>query len=293
MTANLLRIIATFIISLSAFTIHAETIPLIIQTGPGGLNHKYALELEPVLSKILDTPVVIEFKPGGQGLVGAQALASSKNLSLMLGAVQQEFALDQIKDITPVLDLGVAPTVIIAKPSARITSLSQLTKTPGDYTIGIPNGAAQLYWVREFSKHYKNLNLTEVPYKSGAAVLTDVAGGHVDLGIASAIGAAPLIQDGKVVVLATLSTKRSTLIPSSPTPREQGIRYQNDNIGFSHMFVWANPNASAESIQKLKSGFQQWANTAEAQDFFKRIDLGMNPNTTTAPEIALRLHLQK
>ena len=211
----------------------------------------------------------------------------------MLGAVQQEFALDQLKDITPVLDLGIAPTVLIAKPALGITSLSQLTKTPGSYTVGIPNGAAQLYWIREFSKNYKSLTLTEVPYKSGAAVLTDVAGGHVDIGIASAIGAASLIQDGKVVLLATLSTKRSTLLPTGLTPREQGVRYSNDTIGFSHMFIWANPSASSDAVRQLKSGFHTWANSNQGQDTLKRIDLGANPQTVDKPEIALREHLHK
>ena len=292
---TLFRIIAGLAVLLCMQLSNAQPIPLVIQTAPGGLNHKYALELENVISQIAGAPIVIEFKPGAQGLVGAQYLAANKssNLMLMLGAVQQEFAVDQLTDIVPVLDLGVAPTVVIAKTSLGITSLSQLTKTPGNYTFGIPNGAAQLYWVREFSKNYKNLNLTEVPYKSGAAVLTDGAGGHVDRGIASAIGAASLIQEGKVVVLATLSTKRSTLVPSGATPREQGIRYQNDTVGFSHMFVWANPGASPESIQRLKTGFYQWANSTEGTETFKRIDLGASPQTVAKPELALKEHLHK
>jgi tripartite-type tricarboxylate transporter receptor subunit TctC len=295
MTLNLFRTIATFVLSLSVFSSYADTVPLIIQTGPGGLNHKYALELEPVLTKILDAPVIIEFKPGGQGIVGARALASNKNssMSLMLGAVQQDFAIDQTKDIVPVLDLGIAPTVLIAKPSLGISSLSQLTKTSRSYTVGIPNGAAQLYWVREFAKNYKNLNLIEVPYKSGAAVITDVIGGHVDIGIASAIGAAPLIQENKVIVLATLSTKRSTLIPIVPTAKEQGIVYKKDTVGFSHMYIWANPGASVESIQKLKSSFYQWANTREAIDLFQRIDLGVDIQVVAKPELSLQTYIQE
>lgn len=292
---TLLRKIATLIITLAMASSYAEPVPLIIQTGPGGLNHKYALELEPVLSKILKETVIIEFRPGGQGLVGAQALASNKSpsLTLMLGAAQQEFAIDQLRDIVPVLDLGIAPTVIIAKPGLGITSLSQLSRAKGNYTIGIPNGAAQLYWVKEFVKNHKNLTLVEVPYKSGAAVLTDIAGGHVDLGIASAIGAAPLIQDGKVVALATLSTKRSSLIPAVGTPRDQGIQYTGDSIGFSHMFVWANPGAPAETIQNLKTGFQSWANSAEGQEMFRKIDLGVNLPNVARPEIVLREQFKK
>ena len=162
---KLFRIFAGIFISLSVSLTNAQSVPLIIQTAPGGLNHKYALELESVLSQIVGAPIVIEFKPGGQGLVGAQALAQNKNtsLTLMLGAAQQEFAVDQLKDIVPVLDLGVAPTVLIARTSLGITSLSQLVKSSSNYTVGIPNGAAQLYWVREFSKNYTNLNLTATP----------------------------------------------------------------------------------------------------------------------------------
>lgn len=295
MNNTLVRIVASIFFFFSIGLSHAGPVALIVPTGPGGLNHKYALELEPILSKLLDQQIVIEFHPGAQGLVGAQALASNKtsSLSLMIGAVQQDFALNQLTDIVPVLDLGIAPTVVIAKPSLGITSLSQLTKTPGDYTIGIPNGAAQLHWVREFSKNYKNIGLTEVPYKSGAAVLTDVAGGHVDIGIASAIGAAPLANDGKVVVLATLSAKRSSLLPQSRTPGEQGIRYARDTIGFSHMFIWANPGADPAVVAKLQRQFSQWAATAEATELFNKIDLGVDAKNSGRPEVALTLHLQK
>lgn len=295
MNTILLRIITSIFFLFSFGLSYANPVALIVPTGPGGLNHKYALELEPILSKLLDRPVVIEFRPGGQGLVGAQTLAANKtpSLTLMIGAVQQDFAINQLTDIVPVLDLGIAPTVVIARPSLGITSLSQLTKMPSSYTIGIPNGAAQLYWVREFSKNNKNILLTEVPYKSGAAVLTDVAGGHVDIGIASAIGAAPLANDGKVVVLATLSTKRSSLLPQSKTPREQGIHYSRDSIGFSHMFIWANPGADPIVIAKLQRQFAQWASTAEATELFNKIDLGVDAKNSSRPEVALMLHLQK
>lgn len=295
MNNTLLRIIASTLLWCSFGLSYANPVALIVPTGPGGLNHKYALELEPILSKLLEQPVVIEFRPGGQGLVGAQTLAANKtpSLTLMLGAVQQDFAINQLTDIVPVLDLGIAPTVVIAKPSLGITSLAQLTKMPSSYTIGIPNGAAQLHWVREFSKNYKNISLTEVPYKSGAAVLTDVAGGHVDIGIASAIGAAPLANDGKVVVLATLSAKRSSLLPQSKTPREQGIQYSRDNIGFSHMFIWANPGADPVAIAKFQRKFVQWALTTEATELFNKIDLSVDAKNSGRPELSLTSHLQK
>lgn len=286
-------VLSSFLISAVA----ADTTALIIQTGPGGLAHKYAMDIEPVLSKILGTPIIVEFKPGAQGEVGAAALSADKKdkLTLMLGQLQPEFPIDQINDITPVLDIGTVPVLIIARTGLGINSLSELAAQPPTktFTIGIVNGAAQLYWVREFVKNYKNVRLVEVPYRQGAAVLADVLGGHIDLGVASASGAAPSVEAGKVIGLTTLSIGRSNLIPTLKTPREQGIKFKNDTVGFAHLILWANPTANPAVVNNLRREYTAWAVTPAAQELFKNIDLRVNLKSLSTPAESIRINLGK
>lgn len=272
-----------------------STVPLIVPYAPGGAIGSIAEELKPHLSKILESTVIIEFKPGGQGMIGTQALMSNKSpsMSLMIAQFLPDSPVDQLRDIIPVLDLGIAPITLISRPSLEINNMAQLVRLPGRYTIGYVNGSAQLHWLREFAKNHPNITLIEVPYKSGAAVLADVAGGHIDLGISGAIGSRSWVQENKIKALATLGSKRSSMLPHITTPREQGVRYANDHTGLVHVFIWASPGTHPESIQRLKNGFQRWANTSQAQDLFKRLDLSTNLQTTIAPDIALRTYLNQ
>jgi tripartite-type tricarboxylate transporter receptor subunit TctC len=280
-----------------SFIAFAQPVPVIIQTGPGGLNHKYVLALEPALTHALGNQIQIEFKPGGQGVVGAKSLAEDRrsSMSLMIGAAQPEFALDQLTDIIPVIDLGVVPTVVIANPALGYNTLADIVKTPPTkpLTFGIPNGSAQLYWVREFAKNYPKIQFIEVPFKSGNEVLTNIVGGHIDIGIASAAGAAPLASNNKIIVLTTLSTQRSSLLSNISTPNEQGIKFAHDTTGFAHMFIWTNPGADRDTIEKFRREFVAWARTPESQELFKKIDLGFSIRNADRPEQSLRRLLKR
>jgi tripartite-type tricarboxylate transporter receptor subunit TctC len=286
-----LKFIIALFFTLVTLTVSArDTVTLVIPTGPGGLNHKYALELEPVFSKLLDKTVVIDFKPGANGLVAAQHVADSKSKELvfLLSAPQASLTVDQLNDIKPVLDLGHVPTVLVARSNLGVSTLKELvTKPPIDkIAYGVPNGAAQVYYMKGLAEISKSkVELFEVPYKSGSAVLTDVAGGHLDTGISSVLGALPFKQDNKLVVLAVLADKRSTLMPDVPTAREQGVQFDRDFVGFTNLILWANPNAD---ISKFQKDFALWAKTDEARELFKKIDLGINYKTLTTPDTTLK-----
>lgn len=272
---------------LSVSSLADTTVPLIIQTGPGGMYHKIALELQPELSKILNSTVVVEFKPGGQGIVGAQTLVDSKRqLSLMVGAIQPEFDINQATDIVPLLDIGVSPTVVVARNDLDVANLNDVLKLKS-VTFGVANGSSQLYWVRGFKNKY-NLNVIEVPYKTGTAVLPDIINGTLDLGVVSVVAAIPLVEAGKLKVLTTLSTHRSNFLPQVKTPREQGIMFDRDTIGYAHMMIWGSPAITPEQVRLIQNEFAIWVTTPESKEIFKKLDLGFTLQTLTKPEQKIR-----
>ena len=261
---------------------YSQITPLIVPTGPGGLYHKYAFEFSPSLSTILKKNIVIEFHPGAQGLVGAQVLADNKksDISLMLSAAQPEFSINQQKDIIPLLYLGVAPTVLVSSNTLEVRSVKDLINTTKKLNIGIVNGSSQLFWIRQLVQQNPNLDINEIPYKSGNGLIIDVANGNLDLGIVSVVGAEPLIQDNRVRALAVLSNRRSTLLPSVPTTIEQGARF---DTGFAHLFVWASPGITSDKILEIQKQFKQWTQTKEAQSIIEKLDLGFDPEHSTQP----------
>lgn len=290
---------ATCAIFLSLFAISsfsADPVSLTIQTGAGGLLHKYALELSPAFSNSANSPLVIEFRPGGNGSVANQHLANDKstNLSLLFGFAQSDVGIDQLTDITPVLDIGTAPVLVVANPTLGVKSLKDLVNNPPKrpITFGVAAGSVNNDWIAEFVKNNKHIEFIVVPYKTGTAAITDVTGGHIDLSITSVQASLPLIQDGKITALAVLSPHRSSLI-DVPTPREQGIRYPKDTVGFIHFFLWANPNADKDVVDKFRKNYAAWSKTAEAAELFKKMDIGVNQQLVAKPETSLRAILGK
>lgn len=275
-----------------SFSIYAQTTALIVPSGAGGLYHKYALEFTPVLSSILKKNVVLEFHPGAQGLVAAQALIDNKrsDISLMLGAVQPEFVIDQQRDIVPILYLGVAPVALVASNRLDVRNIKELVSGTRKLNLGAAYSSSQLFWTRQLVEQNPNLDINEVFYKSGGAVVMDVANGNLDLGIVSVVGAEPLIQAGKVKALAVLSNRRSTLLPQVPTAFEQGIPF---DTGFAHLFLWASPGVSPDKISTIQREFVLWAQTKEAQVIFEKIDLGFNLKNATQPLFMMNKILKK
>jgi tripartite-type tricarboxylate transporter receptor subunit TctC len=274
-----------FIVFISC-SVQAETTALIIPTGPGGLYHKYAAEFEPVLSTILKKNVIIEFHPGAQGLIGAQILADNKksDISLMISAVQPEFAIDQQRDIIPILYLGVAPVMLISNNKLEIHNIQDLVNVPRKLNVGVVNGSSQLFWIRKLAQQNPNLTINEIPYKSGSGMIVDVANGNLDLALANAVGAIPLIQDNKIRALAVLSTHRSTALPSVPTTFEQGARF---DTGFAHLFIWSSPGITPDKIVEIQKQFKQWTQTNEAQNTIEKMDLGFDLENSIRPAVVM------
>lgn len=277
----------SIIMAVSVLVQAEPVVPLIVPSGPGGLFHTYSAEFEPMLSAILDKNVVIEFHPGGQGLVGAQILASNKkpNISMMITSaqLQPDFGVDQQKDIIPVLYLGVAPTVLITNKS-EMRDIKDVVRLSRKLNVGFANGASLMYWLRQFKTDHPELDINEIPYKSGQGVLIDVANGNLDLGLTNAVGATPLIQDNRMRALAVLSTHRSALLPTVPTTFEQGVQF---DTGFAHLFLWTSPGITPADIIKIQKEFVKWAKTNEGQTVIKRLDLGFDLEKSTRPTVVM------
>jgi tripartite-type tricarboxylate transporter receptor subunit TctC len=281
-----------FILILSIYTSIAsasEKVTLIIPTGPGGLNHKYALEIQPVLEKILDANIIIDFQPGANGLVAAQTLArnTKSEITLLLSTPQPNFGVDLSRDIVPVLNLGSAPTVVATRKNLGYRNLNEFIKANKLVTFGVVNGSAQVNWLNGFKASH-NIDITEVQYKSGAVLLSDLVGEHVDMGTPSLLGAYSLYEAGKIEILAVLSTHRSTLLPNIPTANEQGVKFDKDVLGYTNLVLWSNPNADPKVIKKLQQEYLAFAKSAKGKELYSKIDLAVNIQDITSPQILLR-----
>lgn len=292
-----LFIILSILVSLNA---QADTTRLILPVGVGGLIHKYALDIEPFISKELDSTIIMEFKPGANGIIGARALVESKHdkLTLMMGPphnwkdpADPNKSINPINDIVPVAFLGTVPGVIFAKPNNKFKNFKEAIEYSKrlPVTYGIPNASANLPLFKKIAKRYTSeTNFVEVLYKSGGPVSMDVLGGHVDIGISVLTTVSPYFADGSLVPLAVFSSRRSRNLPNVPTIQELGVGISDEFKYYNNVFLWANKNADPVTIDKLRTALEKYMSSEVSLDMRIRQDVQMGNRSAGTPEKYLR-----
>ena len=219
-----------------AQTFPTRAVTLIVPFAAGGGVDATARLLTPKLGELLKQPVVIENVPGAAGTIGTQkaarapadgytllfAVASPLNVAPLVAPSAVRY--DSFKDFVPVATVGVAPFVLVGKPglaAANTAELIRLAKAqPGKLNFGTDGVGTSLHITVELIKQRAGIDLVHVPYKSGPQVLTDVAGGQLDLAVLPLSLAQPFIKDGKVKAFGVTSLARAPSAPAIPALAE-------------------------------------------------------------------------
>jgi tripartite-type tricarboxylate transporter receptor subunit TctC len=278
-----------FLISLlfSSLTFAKEVTTLILPTGPGGIVHKYAIELEKFLQKELGT-VVIEFKPGAQGAVGAASLAEIKTskLTLMMGTVQN-WPTNPLTDIVPVAYMGTISAVIFARPQENFKDFRGVLEQSKSSVLsyGFPSSSNNQKLIKILSeKHGKPENFTEVPYRSGAGVIADVLGGHLKFGVSIPQSIQQHVKSNNLVALAVYGSSRSSYLPDVPTLSELSLNVDKEFKYDNNMMLFANKNANKNEIDKLRMAIKKYFESDESLNIRKVMDINFGKNSPTSPE---------
>ena len=275
---------------------HKDTATIVLPAAPGGLMHKYALELQPELEKILNKTMSIEFKPGGDGVVGAIAVAnsSSKSTTFFLGGpIQNTTTVDQLTDIIPVAYLGMTPGLFVYStnkplPYKNLKELLVASKNT-TFNYGITaSGSVNPLVQAAITKYGNSKNIQEIPYKSGKQVVIDTLGGHVDFGVFSLPTARTGIEAGKFVPLALISSKRSQSLPNVPTLAELGINISDESRYYYHVFLWANKNTPLAEREKVQAGVANYIKTTSGKEMLKRMDIILTADQVVDPAPLMR-----
>lgn len=227
---------------------HAQTYPakpvtVIVPFAAGGGVDATARLIMPKLAETLKQPVVIENVAGAAGTIGAEraakaradgytllfAVASPLNVAPLVAPSAVRY--DTFKDFTPLATVAVGPFVLIGRPTLQAANTAELVRLvraqPGKLNFGTDGVGTSLHVTAETIRQRAGLDMVHVPYKSGPQVLTDVAGGQVDLAVLPLTLAQPFIRDGKVRAYGVTSAKRWPALPDVPalaeTPELKGL----------------------------------------------------------------------
>lgn len=221
----------------------AKPVTVIVPFAAGGGVDSTARLIMPKLAEVLKQPVVIENVPGAAGTIGTQraarspadgytllfAVASPLNVAPLVAPSAVRY--DTFKDFTPLATVATGPFVLIGRtslPAANTAELVRLVRAqPGKLNFGTDGVGTSLHVTAEMIRQRASLDMVHVPYKSGPQVLTDVAGGQVDLAVLPLTLAQPFIRDGKVRAYGVTSAARWPALPDVPalgeTPELKGL----------------------------------------------------------------------
>ena len=203
---------------------------------PGGGTDTLGRMLGPPMGRALGQNVIVENRPGGSTVIGAEivarAPADGHTVLIMSPSftvnpfVRSKLPYDTIKDFTGVTRLAQTAMVIAAHPSVPAKNLKELVALaraqPAMLTYGTASVVGAQRIAGEMFKTIARVDITHVPFNGGAPATLSAIGGHTTLLVTNIIEAAPNARAGKLRVLGVTTIKRSEIMPEVPTIAESG-----------------------------------------------------------------------
>lgn len=242
------------------------------------------------MSETLGQSIVVENKAGVNGMLGADMVAKSApdGYTIMVGTNSTNAALkslmkklpyDQETAFAPVAYMGSVPLIIAVNndvPAKTLKELVDMAKAKPTHVTFASASTSQLVST-EMMAGMAGIQLTNVPYKSGPAAMTDLIGGQVNMFSADFAVMLPQVKAGKVRGLAVTSSKRSAAVPELPTVNEAlGLK---DYELIAYFAVYAPAGTPADIVNKLNAAVNAAANSKEVQEKFAAIGFAVQPGT--------------
>jgi len=272
-------------------------IRMIVPFSAGGPIDIVARRVGQKLSDVLKTPVIIDYKAGANGLIGADYVAKSApdgyTMLIMTGSFSANAALykkipfDPIKDFSPISQVYRSyGMVLVINNDLPVNSLKELIAyahaNPGKLTYGSGGYGNASHLVGELLNVQTGASILHVPYKGLGPAFNEVVAHQVDMTYISTATAANGIKENVVKGIAISGTARSPAIPNVPTFTEGGVKGVDQVYGWSGLFYPAGtPKPIVNKVQ------QALAKVLSQPEMKKQFDeLGIVPVASTPAEFS-------
>ena len=221
----------------------SKAITMVVGYSPGGQADALARAVGTRLSEALKVPVVVENKPGANGLIAAQAVANARPDGHTILLVTDAMVTidpqlpgsanwDPSAALQPVVNLATAPLFLAARKDLPADSLAALVehgrKNPNSLSFGTSGNATPHRLAGEMLQKLGGFQMQHVPYKGTTASLTDLLGGQISLVIGSSTALEPQAKAGKIKFLGVTTEKRFPLLPEVPAIGETNPGFNID-----------------------------------------------------------------
>ncbi|MDM0018796.1 tripartite tricarboxylate transporter substrate binding protein [Variovorax sp. J22R187] len=216
----------------------SRPITYVVPFTPGGSTDVIGRLIAQKLGELLGQPVVVDNKPGAAGAVGAAYAAKAKpdGYTLFGGTISthainaslyKNLPYDPVKDFDPISLVAFLPNVLIVDPALGVDSVAELVallrKEPSRRSFASSGAGTSTHLAGEMLGDMIGVKLTHIPYKGTPPAMLDVSSGQVTFMFDQLTAALPLVQAGKLKLLAVTSARRMALAPALPTMQEAGV----------------------------------------------------------------------
>ena len=239
----------------------ARPVRVVIPFPPGGTLDTVGRALAQKLGDQLGQPFVVDNKPGGNGTIGADAVAKAPadgytllfNASTFVTApmTMKSTPYNVVNDFTPVALVAKAPLSVAINKNLPITDIQSLLAhakaNPGKMTFAVGSIGSAGHLSTELLKRAGQINYLIVPYKGTAPAFQDLIGGQIDGFIDPILGSLQYHKSGMLRVIAVTSKARAPNLPDVPTVGETIPGYEF----YSWYGLWGPAKLPAEVTQRL------------------------------------------
>ena len=303
---NLVKTLALITVCLSssfAFAAYPDKpIKLIIGFPAGGPLDQHARLLTDKLQAVLGQPLIVDYKSGAGGAVGAESVAKSApdgytimlaNTGVMVinGALYSKLSYNTLKDFVPLARTAMQPLALLVNPNVPANNLKEFItyakSRPGQVNYGSAGNGGISHLVPEMFKNATGLFMVHIPYRGSAPAFTDLMAGQVQFMAESIPQAANYHKQGKVRALAVTSRERNPALPDVPTVIEAGIK-GFEVVGFYGFLAPA--GTPKDVVAKLSDAFKQVLNNPEVKT--RMVSQGADPAFLGSDDFAKFLALE-
>ena len=256
----------------------AKPVKIIIPFVAGGSSDIVGRALGSKFQELLGQPAVVENKPGANGSIAAEfvAKADPDGYTVLVGSIGvfsinaalfKDLRYHPVRDFAPITLAVTTPNVLVTKldfPAKSVQELVQYARNnPGRISYGSSGTGSSDHLTSELFKQVTKTFGVHIPYRGGAAVVTDLLGGQIEASFQNLGTVATQIKAGKIRALAVTATARSATIPDVPTMAEAGFK---DFVVTSWQAAGAPAKTPREVVAKLNEAAVKALRSPDVRD---------------------------
>ncbi len=281
-----------------------KPIRVILPYAPGGSTTGVTRIYTQKLTEVWGHSVIVDNRPGGNTIIGSEAMARSPNDGYTLLTVTNTHVInpllikslpyDTLKDFAAISTLTRSDYMIGIHPSVPANNLKELIALakakPGSLNSATVGSGTVQHLVHELFCITAGVRITHVPYKGGGPAMTDLIGGQVQMSINNLVNLAPHVKSGRVRAIAVSGDVRNPLLPDMPTFTEAGMP---GFVATNWFGMLAPAGTSKDILEKISAEIRKAQGTAEIKEQLAKQGVDPLGTTPTQFEALIRADMDK